>query len=47
MKTGKEIVLSDLKYIVGSLEEEMLELSGKNVLITGGAGFLGCSFHAR
>jgi UDP-glucuronate decarboxylase len=36
-----EVVESDLNYIVNGLSEEMIKLSGKRVLITGGAGFLG------
>lgn len=36
-----EVVESDLVFIIGSLTEEMTKLSGKRVLITGGAGFLG------
>jgi len=36
-----EVVETDLSYIVNSLIEEMGALSGKRVLITGGAGFLG------
>jgi UDP-glucuronate decarboxylase len=37
----KEIVEKDLDYICSNLKEEFACLSGKNLLITGGAGFLG------
>ena len=36
-----EVVESDLAYILSGLETEMSLLSGRRVLITGGAGFLG------
>lgn len=35
------LVKEDLKYICQNLEKEFSALSGKNLLITGGAGFLG------
>ncbi len=38
---ASKVVESDLVYIINSLTEEMTKLSGKRVLITGGAGFLG------
>lgn len=40
-QTGKEIVREDLSSICAELREEYLQLKGKRVLITGGAGFLG------
>lgn len=36
-----EVEREDLEYITDRLEDEFFELSGKKVLITGGAGFLG------
>tara|TARA_B100000989_G_scaffold297194_1_gene282275 strand:- start:21615 stop:22730 length:1116 start_codon:yes stop_codon:yes gene_type:complete len=36
-----EVVKNDLIYIINNLTDEMTKLSGKRVLITGGAGFLG------
>ncbi len=41
MKTAEQIVTGDLDYICGQLEEEFKELSGRRLLLTGGAGFLG------
>jgi UDP-glucuronate decarboxylase len=41
METAQEIVQQDLQYICNSLREEFTAMSGKNLLITGGAGFLG------
>ena len=41
METGQEIIRQDLQYICESLREEFSIMSGKNLLITGGAGFLG------
>ena len=41
MKNSTDVINSDLKYICKELEEELISLSGKRVLITGGAGFLG------
>jgi UDP-glucuronate decarboxylase len=38
---AEDVVLSDLEYICNNLEEELLILSGKRLLIAGGAGFLG------
>jgi UDP-glucuronate decarboxylase len=38
---SKVIVERDLDYICSNLKEELACLSGKNLLITGGAGFLG------
>lgn len=42
--SASEIVREDLEYICSNLTEEFNSLSGKNLLITGGAGFLGCYF---
>jgi len=41
IKNAETVVVKDLEYICGNLEEELLMLSGKRLLITGGAGFLG------
>ncbi|MBP2674445.1 MAG: NAD-dependent epimerase/dehydratase [Deltaproteobacteria bacterium] len=41
MNNAEDVVLKDLEHICDNLEEELPELSGKNLLITGGAGFLG------
>jgi nucleoside-diphosphate-sugar epimerase len=41
MKTANDVVEQDLNYICGNLVEEFSRLSGKRLLITGGAGFLG------
>jgi nucleoside-diphosphate-sugar epimerase len=38
---SKEVVEKDLEYITNNLKEEFTRMSGKNLLITGGAGFLG------
>ncbi|QVL50316.1 MAG: NAD-dependent epimerase/dehydratase family protein [Thiocapsa sp.] len=40
-KTAEEVVQTDLNYICKHLSEEFSALSSKNLLITGGAGFLG------
>jgi nucleoside-diphosphate-sugar epimerase len=39
--SSQAVVETDLDYICGNLEEEFRSLSGKRLLITGGAGFLG------
>jgi nucleoside-diphosphate-sugar epimerase len=39
--TAAEVVSEDLDYICGNLAEEFGRLEGKNLLIVGGAGFLG------
>lgn len=44
MKNSKSIVESDLNYICESAGDELNQLSGKKVLLTGGAGFLGYYF---
>lgn len=42
MEMGSKVVVEkDLEYIRGYLREEFPRMSGKNFLITGGAGFLG------
>jgi nucleoside-diphosphate-sugar epimerase len=41
MKTAEEVVVEDLNYIQRNLEEELTQMAGKKLLITGGAGFLG------
>ncbi len=41
MKTAADVVAADLDYIVKGLSEEFPALSGKRLLIIGGAGFLG------
>ncbi len=40
----REFLDSDLDYVCGNLREELGRLSGKHVLLTGGAGFLGYYF---
>lgn len=35
------VVAGDLEYIVSSLEQELEEMAGARILLTGGAGFLG------
>ena len=41
MKSSEEVVERDLEYICNNLRDEFAVLSGKHVLLTGGAGFLG------
>ena len=41
MKSAKEVIQSDLDYICQHLQAEFGEIAGKNLLIVGGAGFLG------
>jgi len=41
MQTLEELLKIDLDYICSQLADEFNEMSGKNVLMTGGAGFLG------
>jgi len=41
IKNGNDIISLDLEYICQNLKEELLTLSGKRLLIAGGAGFLG------
>ena len=41
ISNAKNVVLSDLEYMCSNLKEEFLLLSGKRLLIAGGAGFLG------
>jgi nucleoside-diphosphate-sugar epimerase len=37
----EELLARDLEYITGNLRDEFSQMAGKNLLITGGAGFLG------
>ncbi len=41
IKSGNEIVREDLDYICANLGDEFGRIAGKNLLVTGGAGFLG------
>lgn len=41
IKTSREVIETDLRYIRDKAGEEFRQLAGKRVLITGGAGFLG------
>lgn len=41
MKNALDIIERDLNYIVNNLRDEFTCMAGKNLLITGGAGFLG------
>ena len=41
MKNSTDVVTADLNYICEGLQEEFPSLSGKRLLIAGGAGFLG------
>ena len=41
LPTLKELLNKDLDYVCANLAEEFTRMSGKNLLITGGAGFLG------
>lgn len=41
---SQTVVKSDLDYITDTLGDEFLEMGGKEILITGGAGFLGYYF---
>lgn len=41
MKNAQDAVNEDLRYINENLKSEFSQLAGKNLLITGGAGFLG------
>jgi len=41
IKTSEDVVSTDLRYICSNLEAEFSQMAGKNLLITGGAGFLG------
>jgi nucleoside-diphosphate-sugar epimerase len=41
MRNAEDVVRIDLEHICGNLVEEFSAMSGKNLLITGGAGFLG------
>jgi len=44
MKMAKEVIQQDLAYVAGCLKSEFSAMSGKRLLITGGAGFLGHYF---
>ena len=41
---AEQVVAQDLEYMCDALRDELPRLSGKNLLITGGAGFLGYYF---
>ncbi|MBD0269631.1 MAG: NAD-dependent epimerase/dehydratase family protein [Cyanobacteria bacterium Co-bin8] len=41
LKTAQDVIEADLNYICDHLTEEFAAMSGKQLLITGGAGFLG------
>ena len=41
MQNADDVVKADLEYICENLKEEFQKMQGKNILITGGAGFLG------
>lgn len=41
LSCGQDVVNADLSYICDGLKSEFTAMSGKHVLITGGAGFLG------
>jgi nucleoside-diphosphate-sugar epimerase len=41
MQNSRDVVTADLEHICGNLKEELACLSGKRLLLTGGAGFLG------
>lgn len=41
MKSAAEVVVADLDYICDALAEEFAHMAGKDLLVVGGAGFLG------
>ncbi len=41
LKTSKDVITTDLDYICSHLKEELDQMAGSRLLITGGAGFLG------
>ena len=41
MKIANDVIAADLQYICENLREEFRQMKGKEILITGGAGFLG------
>lgn len=41
MTDSRDVINKDMNYICENLKEEFLQMAGKNLLITGGAGFLG------
>lgn len=44
MPTAQQVIRQDLDYICGNLKEEFARMAGRQLLITGGAGFLGHYF---
>ena len=38
---AQDVVKADLDFICGNLQQELSQMAGKNILMTGGAGFLG------
>ncbi len=41
MKTAAHVVENDLDYIIRQASEEFAQMSGRRLMIAGGAGFLG------
>lgn len=41
MRTAQDVIVADLDYICGNLSVELARMSGKKLLVVGGAGFLG------
>jgi len=39
--SAEQVAEGDLSYIVSSLQDELTQMQGKHIMITGGAGFLG------
>lgn len=44
MNCGNDVIEADLDYICANLRDDFAQMAGKNLLITGGAGFLGYYF---
>ena len=44
MMTAEQVVTGDLEYMAECLRDEFLQMAGKRILLTGGAGFLGHYF---